>query len=67
MSTAKEYYKLAGRCVLWAKEAEHDRTREAFKALAQFWEKEAHRAEGQEGNAANVEVASAIQTALARD
>lgn len=67
MSTAKDYYKLAGRCVLWAKEAENDRTREAFKSLAQFWENEAHRAEGIEANPANEEVASAIQNALARD
>lgn len=63
MPTAKDCYKLAGRCVIWAKEAKHERTREAFKNLALFWEKEARRAEV-EGNPVNAEVASAIQTVL---
>jgi hypothetical protein len=67
MPTAQDYYKLAARCVIWAKEAENDRAREAFKNLAQFWEKEARRTESIEANPANAEVASAIEAALARD
>lgn len=63
MPKAQDYYKLAGRCVIWAKEAKHERSREAFKNLALYWEKEARRAEGQ-GSPVNAEVASAIQTVL---
>lgn len=67
MSAAQNYHKLADRCVTWAKEAQNDRSREAFKNLAQYWEKEARRAEGFEAGSANAEADSAVQAELASD